>query len=261
MTEKHAEWDAEPRAGRRAGRPSAPVLSRGLIADAALAIVTGEGQGKLTMKHLAAELGVSVSALYNHIANKAELMLLVQDAVMSRVDTSAFERLVLQDEREMRVSAFPAALEAWARSYREVFAEFPALVPLIATMPVSGAPETRRMYDAVSAGMLSVGVREPVVIPVIVAFESFLYGSAMDANAPATIFRSRPEETDAPTFQSAVTAFTDGVDAGVGQTVGAGESGRTGNYPNPYAGDPFEWGLASLIGQAVSLASPTSPER
>lgn len=226
---------------RRAGRPSAPVLDRGRIADAALAIVTDEGQSRLTMKRLADRLGVAVSALYNHIRNKADLLLLVEDAVMSEVDASALGHLVNAGSHDA-AAGLPEALRDWGRSYREVFAAFPELVPLIATMPVSGAPATRRMYDTVSSGLLSAGVPDDHVVSLIIAFESFLYGSAMDANAPIEIFSSAPEETDAPTFQAAVEAFT--------ARVGSGPSGAA----NPYADDPFDWGLEALVARAVVLA-------
>ncbi|MGO2637217.1 TetR/AcrR family transcriptional regulator, partial [Corynebacterium variabile] len=80
-----------PQPGRRAGRPAKPLLNRELIADAALDLVTADGTDGLTMKSLAGRLGVSVSSLYNHIAGKADLLTSVQDAVMSRVDASAFD--------------------------------------------------------------------------------------------------------------------------------------------------------------------------
>ncbi|WP_038550849.1 TetR/AcrR family transcriptional regulator [Corynebacterium glyciniphilum] len=224
---------------RRAGRPSAPVLDRGRIADAALAIVTDEGQSRLTMKRLADRLGVSVSALYNHIANKADLLLLVEDAVMSRVDASALGELV---DAQSPATTLPDALRSWGRSYRDVFAAYPELVPLIATMPVSGAPATRRMYETVAAGLVAAGVPRAQVVTVIVSFESFLYGSAMDANAPTEIFSSAPEESDAPTFQAAVGAFTARVTDAPSCAV------------NPYADDPFEWGLQALVDRTVAIA-------
>lgn len=251
VTPREVDAGTGDRVSRRAGRPSTPVLNRGMISDAALAIVTDEGQSALTMKRLAGRLGVSVSALYNHIANKAELMLAVQDAVMSRVDASAFDAVVAEagaaDGSGTHPAARPAglladALRAWSRSYRKVFADYPSLVPLIATMPVSGAPATRRMYDAVAAGLLAVGVPSPQVVPVIVAFESFLYGSAMDVRAPAGIFGSRPGEQDAPSFRSVVASFTGQVDAG---EDAAG--------PNPYADQPFEWGLDALVARTLAL--------
>lgn len=243
------EEEQSPRGrGRRAGRPSAPVLDRDRIAETALALVTDEGQSRLTMKRLADRLGVAVSALYNHIRNKADLLLLVEDAVMSGVDASALGALTEADGAVGAAAGLPDALRHWARSYREVFAAFPELVPLIATMPVSGAPATRRMYDTVASGLVAAGVPRDRVVSVVIAFESFLYGSAMDANAPTEIFSSAPEETDAPVFQDVVSAFT----------VRASDDSDGRGAENPYADDPFEWGLEALVARAIALVDPRS---
>lgn len=241
-----------PQPGRRAGRPAKPLLNRALIADAALDLVTAEGTDGLTMKSLAGRLGVSVSSLYNHIANKADLLVSVQDAVMSRVDAGAFVALspgvVASVNRQGVADLLAAALRSWARSYRQAFADYPSMVPLIATMPVTGAPATRRMYDTVAGGLLTAGIPSAQVIPVIIAFESFLFGSAMDVHAPASIFGSRPGEEDAPAFRSAVDSFTAQVDAATGGAATGGPG-----VPNPYADQPFEWGLDALVAGTLAL--------
>lgn len=242
-----------PQPGRRAGRPAKPLLNRELIAGAALDLVTADGTDGLTMKSLAGRLGVSVSSLYNHIAGKADLLTSVQDAVMSRVDASAFDSVA---DGPDAADTLAEALRTWSRSYRQVFADYPSLVPLIATMPVSGAPATRRMYDAVSAGLLAAGVPTAQVVPVIVAFESFLYGSAMDVHAPAGIFYSRPGEQDAPSFRAVVESFTAQVDAGedaASTSASSTSASSTSASPNPYADQPFEWGLDALVARTLTL--------
>lgn len=239
---------AEARRRRQAGRPVTPVLNRERIAAAALELVTHDGTGRLTMAALARRLGVAASALYNHIGSKAELTALLQDAVMGLVDVSA-----LQDLLEGR-GTLEAALTAWARSYREVFASHPTLIPLIATLPISGAPTTRQMYDAVAAALRHSGVPTQQVVPVIIAFESFLFGSAMDVHAPASIFTSQPGEADAPDLQGSVDAFTSTIaepPAGAG-AAGEGAAGAD-TVRNPYADAPFELGLDALITAVVRL--------
>jgi hypothetical protein len=168
---------------------------------------------------------------------------------MSRVDASAFTAVA-------DGPGLAEALRTWSRSYRQVFADYPSLVPLIATMPVSGAPATRRMYDAVSAGLLAAGVPTAQVVPVIVAFESFLYGSAMDVHAPAGIFGSRPGEQDAPSFRSVVESFTAQVDAGedaASTPASSTPASSSSASPNPYADQPFEWGLDALVARTLTL--------
>jgi AcrR family transcriptional regulator len=212
-----------------------------------LQIVVERGQSMLTMKALADRLGVTVAALYNHIANKAELLLLVQDVVMSRVDATGFsglgDRSAADCAGEPR-ERLAEALRNWSVSYRQVFSEFPELVPLIATTPISGAPATRGMYETVATGLAVAGLPEERIVPVIVAFESFLFGSAMDVNAPASVFSSRPYESDAPVFAAAVDAFTSAVDKRCSAPTGGA---------NPYADEPFGLGLDALIGATVAL--------
>ncbi len=162
---------------------------------------------------------------------------------------------VARADRADTAARLAAALRSWSRSYRQAFADYPSLVPLIATMPVTGAPATRRMYDTVAAGLLAAGVPSAQVIPVIVAFESFLFGSAMDVHAPASIFGSRPGEQDAPAFRQVVDAFTVEVDGtGGGGDAGQGGGRARGNgLPNPYADQPFEWGLDALVAGTLAL--------
>ncbi|MCY1159982.1 MAG: TetR DNA-binding transcription regulator [Citricoccus sp.] len=233
---------------RQAGRPVTPVLSRERIAQAALELVTLDGADRLTMAALARHLGVAASALYNHIGGKADLTALLQDAVMGSVDVSS-----LQAFRE-GTGSLESALADWARSYRDVFAAHPTLIPLIATLPISGAPATRRMYDVVAAALGHAGVPDQRVVPVIIAFESFLFGSAMDVHAPASIFTSQPGESDAPNFQRTVDSFTATLAAG---DEGAGTAGQDAvpeaAQRNPYADAPFELGLDALVRATLRL--------
>ena len=54
--------------GQRAG------LSRGLILDAAVALVDSEGLDGLSMRKLGAALGVEAMTLYHYVPNKAALL-------------------------------------------------------------------------------------------------------------------------------------------------------------------------------------------
>lgn len=233
---------------RQAGRPVTPVLSRERIAQAALELVTLDGADRMTMAALARHLGVAASALYNHIGGKAELTALLQDAVMGRVDVSSLEAL-LQGSGSLE-----SALADWGRSYREAFAAHPPLIPLIATLPISGAPATRGMYDVVAAALCHAGVPDQQVVPVIIAFESFLFGSAMDVHAPATIFTSQPGESDAPIFQRSVDSFTAALATrDEGAAVAEQDAQQDEDQRNPYADAPFEFGLEALIRATVRL--------
>jgi AcrR family transcriptional regulator len=72
-------WTRAP-AGVRATK-----LDREAIADAALRLVDAEGLDALSMRRLAADLGVGTMTLYSYVRTKDELLALVVDAVMAEV--------------------------------------------------------------------------------------------------------------------------------------------------------------------------------
>lgn len=65
--------NSRPKAGR--GRPSQDrEISRKKIIDVALKQIRRDGFAKLSMRRMAAELGVTATALYNHFPNKVALL-------------------------------------------------------------------------------------------------------------------------------------------------------------------------------------------
>lgn len=180
---------------RRAGRPRSLVLDGDLIAKTALKLVNDGGYSKLTMSGLAKTLGVSPSALYNHVESKQEIMQLIQEIVMDDVDSSVFESLALGE-----------ALLRWAATYRDVLAGHAPLIPLIAVLPVSGSPRTLEMYEKVATGFAKAGWHQADIVPAIVAVESFIFGSALDATAPLDIFHPGKKAGQLPNFEGALDA-------------------------------------------------------
>ncbi|MET4003574.1 AcrR family transcriptional regulator [Arthrobacter sp. UYCu511] len=185
---------APTHARRRAGRPPQAVLSSVRITKAALKLVSADGYKGLTMAALAKSLNVAPSALYNHVRSKQDVLLLVEDHLMGRVDVTAFG-----------VEPWADAVKIWAHSYRNVFAAHLPLIPVIALLPVTNAPATITMYEAVTKGFLAAGWPSDSIIDAVVALESFIYGSAYDVNAPADIFDAGSLAPQAPHFAAAVT--------------------------------------------------------
>jgi AcrR family transcriptional regulator len=176
---------------RRAGRPSAAVLDKAGITAAALELINRKGYDGLTMAALARELDVAPSALYNHVASKQDVLLLVEDHLMSLVDVSGFGS-----------GAWEAAVRTWAWSYRDVFAAHTPLIPVIAVLPVTD------------------GFPQEHIIPAIVALESFIFGSAYDVTAPEDIFESGSMAESTPYFTAAVRSSASRRDAPAGQERG-----------------------------------------
>jgi len=178
---------------RRAGRPTAAVLDQDGITTAALELISNKGYNGLTMAALARSLGVAPSALYNHVASKDDVLLLVEDHLAAMVDVSAFG-----------VEPWDVAVRRWAWSYRDVFSEHTPLIPVIAVLPVANAPKTLAMYEAVTAGFRDAGFPEEKIISAIVALEAFVFGAAYDVTAPEDIFDAGSLTEQVPNFTAAV---------------------------------------------------------
>jgi AcrR family transcriptional regulator len=177
---------------RRVGRPSVAVLNRDLIAEAGLRLLDEGGTDGFTMACVADLLQVRPSALYNHVAGKDDVVAGIRELISDRIDVSGFETLPWDD-----------ALEQWAHSYRNAFAAHPPTIAMLATMPLHAAQRTMRMYEIVVEALSSAGWPGPEVLPTIVALESFILGSALDATAPGDMFDPRETAATVPHFAAA----------------------------------------------------------
>jgi len=68
-----------------ATKPRLP-LSRDRVLDVAVAFADERGIGSLTMRKLGEELGVEAMSLYNHVANKHDLLDGMVDLVFGEID-------------------------------------------------------------------------------------------------------------------------------------------------------------------------------
>ncbi|MEV5987110.1 TetR/AcrR family transcriptional regulator [Streptomyces sp. NPDC052051] len=100
----------QPSAPRKSlGRP--PRISREEVIAAARRIVDTDGVNRLTMRRLAAEIGSTPMALYHHVRNKEELLVLLLDDYAART----LHRPALPEEpRERVIVATEAIHEALA---------------------------------------------------------------------------------------------------------------------------------------------------
>lgn len=208
------------------GRPSTPILSRARIGRTALRIVDRDGAEAVTMRRLAAELGVNASSLYNHISGRLDLIEEIRTLVAEQIDSSVFGTL-----------AWVEALDAWARSYRAAFAKHPKTIPLVMSTS-SRAEPILAMYEDFTKAALGAGWTPTDVPRILTALESFILGSVLDMSGPSLMFDPSGHEGDFPAFASALGAVTGGDD--------------------PVAGPAFDFGLAALI---AALATPPARTR
>lgn len=85
------------------GRP--PVTSRAEILAAARRIIDRDGWQKLTIRRLAAELGIGATTLYHHVRNKQELLLVLVNEYVGQIT-----RPELPDEPHDRIVAAATAM-------------------------------------------------------------------------------------------------------------------------------------------------------
>ncbi|MFD9903161.1 TetR/AcrR family transcriptional regulator [Streptomyces sp. NPDC059063] len=97
-----------PASRGRTGRP--PVTSRAEILAAARRLIDTDGWEKLTIRRLAAELGIGATTLYHHIRNKDDLLVLLLNHYLAEIERPELPA----DPRDRIVVAALAAHDALA---------------------------------------------------------------------------------------------------------------------------------------------------
>ncbi|MEV6605965.1 TetR/AcrR family transcriptional regulator C-terminal domain-containing protein [Kutzneria sp. NPDC051319] len=193
-------------------RPHTPILSPARIRATALSLVDRDGLEALSMRKLAAELGVQAASLYSHVATKDDLLHDIANDIIGRVDVGGFH------------DGWRAGLVRWARSYRAVLAEHPNMVPFVARGPAR-RDASLRMADAVHGGLVGAGwpPREATMIGAAVKYivigaatSSFAAGFSDDAQvyveryphlSQAHLLREHAEEVDEDSFELVLEAL------------------------------------------------------
>ncbi len=197
-------------------RPRTPLLSRDRIRDHALTIVDENGLDGLSMRRLAADLGVRAPSLYSHYRTKDELLQDIADDIMSTVDVSGF------------AIGWQVGVRTWARSYRAALAAHPNMVPVVAAGPARRAAALARA-DAVHGGLVSAGWPPRYATMIGASTKYLVLGAAMSSFSrgfeddvqvyvdryphldQAHRLREHADEIDADSFDLALDAFIQGL--------------------------------------------------
>ncbi|MGB1681570.1 MAG: TetR/AcrR family transcriptional regulator [Acidimicrobiales bacterium] len=110
-------------------------LSRPRVAAAALALIDERGLEQLSMRKLGAELGVEAMSLYNHVANKDDLLGAVADLLYEQILT----------EYGVPSGNWQAQARVMAASYVSVAIAHPHAFPLLLNRPPVGEGGLRFM--------------------------------------------------------------------------------------------------------------------
>ncbi len=133
------------------------------ILDASLAIADEQGLDAVTMRAVAARIGVTAMALYPHVTSKDDLL----DGLVGRL----LAELSLPDP----ALPWPDRLRGFAWSARQVAHRHPAVMPLLFARPAV-TPDAVLVVDAVYQALLDAGVPDGEVARVERLVSTFVLG-------------------------------------------------------------------------------------
>lgn len=146
--------------------PTRVRLSRDRVLSSAIALADTAGIEALTMRRLGEDLGVEAMSLYNHVANKDDLLFGMIDRVYGEIDLPSPD-----DE-------WKTALRARSISFREVLARHPWATGLKDSGARPG-PSTLRHHDRVIGILRNGGFSIALTAHAFSAVDSYIYGFAM----------------------------------------------------------------------------------
>jgi AcrR family transcriptional regulator len=147
-----------------AERPgSRPPLNRDRILAAAVEIADERGVSAITMREVASRLGVEAMSLYNHVANKDDILDGMADLVAEQFDLP-------QDADDWR-----EAMRRRAVSAHEVFGRHP-WAPMLFDSRESSGPSRLRYLDWVLGTLIRAGFSTDDAARAFSLFDSYIYG-------------------------------------------------------------------------------------
>lgn len=211
--------EPRPAPPRRAAHEPDQELTRERVVRAAIDIADVEGLAALSMRGVAAKLGVATMSPYRHVGSKDELVLLMTDAVAGEV--------VYPEDPP---SGWRARLETAARAQWVMYRRHPWLAQVISiTRPVP-LPNLMTYAERVLNAVDGLGLDAETMLNVHVLLYSYVRGIAVnlesEAQAEADTGMTEEEWMDsqnaaltaltasgeAPTFSRVVTGLGDGYD-------------------------------------------------
>ena len=147
-------------------------LSRERVLRAAIALVDQSGIESLTMRRLGQELGVEAMSLYNHVANKDQLLDGMVDLVFSEIDLPSGG------------ADWKPAMRQRAVSARQTLSRHRWAIGLMESRTSPG-PATLRHHDTVIGSLRDAGFSVEMAAHAFSVLDSYIYGFALqEASLP-----------------------------------------------------------------------------
>src|ERR1035437_3828631 len=151
--------------GKEETEPRIP-LSRERVLRAGVAFADESGIAALSMRKLGEALGVEAMSLYNHVANKDELLDGMVDVVFREIDLPGGG------------TDWKTAMRERAQSARQALGRHPWAIALMSTRTSPGSA-TLRHHDAVIGNLRAGGFSVPMAAHAFSALDSYIYGFAL----------------------------------------------------------------------------------
>ena len=147
-------------------------LTRERVLEGALVVADSGGLGSLTIRSLAAQLGVKPMTVYYHVANKAEILDALVDVVFGQIDLPV-------PGRDWRCE-----MERRAHSARDVLSRHRWAIGLLESRTSPG-PANLRHHDTVIATLRQAGFSAEMTAHAYALLDSYVYGFALqEASLP-----------------------------------------------------------------------------
>ena len=142
-------------------------LSRDRVLQAALELADARGLAELTMRKLAKELGVEAMSLYNHVANKEDIVDGLVDLVFGEFEVAAPGELEWKVAMRRRALSIRAALNRhrWAVGLMEG--------------RLNPGPATLRNHDSVMGCLREAGFPFRDAVHAMSLMDAYIYGFAL----------------------------------------------------------------------------------
>lgn len=158
-------WAPEPGAGEGRGRPRS--LSVAAIVDQAVAIADERGLEAVSIRSVAAGLGVGAMTLYRYVPSKAELLDLMLDRVQRPSENPA----------DLGDGGWRSALEALGRATLALYRRHPWLLEVNQSRPILG-PSALDGMEKVLSRIKPMGLSDPELLSAIVMIDGYVVGAA-----------------------------------------------------------------------------------
>lgn len=182
--------------------PVSPALDRGRLVAAAFAQLEEDGLEGLSMRRLAARLGVQAPALYWHLGDKAELLGLMARDIYAAAHAQVPDAANWQDW-----------LRLFAHALRRSFASHRDGARLCSIARPPSASDPAAQADRIAAPLTHLGLEEERALAYQAIVISFTLGwKSFEANGPMRDFLREMMDFDA-TFERGLDALVSGLAA------------------------------------------------